>query len=68
MATSAQRIAELERQVAELTERVEQLAQQAFVSGPLEQMRLVRQDYADGQPAARAASRPRHLRSVGPPA
>jgi hypothetical protein len=65
MATAGQRIADLERQVAELAETVKRVAAEADIYHTIQsfdEMRLERQ--AGVRPAA-PARRPRHLHSVG---
>jgi hypothetical protein len=65
MATAAQRIADLERQVAELAETVKRVAAEADIYHTIQnfdEMRLERQ--AGVWPAA-PSRRPRHLHLVG---
>lgn len=64
MAAAAQRIADLEQQVAALSARVEQLAGQALMIKTLNEMRLDRLDYGAGDRAGPKPSRPRHLTAV----
>ena len=64
MAPAAQRIADLERQLADLTARIAQLESDAFFVKTLEEIRAERAGYPIGQRAALGASRPRHLHAV----
>jgi hypothetical protein len=70
MAAVAQRIADLDRQVAELAAEVSSLRQQAFIARTLEDMALARAGYstsrARGDTGRRSpARRPRHLAVAG---
>ena len=63
MATAAQRIADLEQQLAGLTARFAKLEHQAFLVKTLEDIRLERAGYDIGRVPAKT-SRPRHLHAV----
>ncbi len=62
MAATEQRLADLERRVAELTASLEEVAAKAAVVRTLNEMRLDR--LADVRPAV-PPRRPRHLHAVG---
>lgn len=64
MATSAQRIADLEQQLADLTAWFAQLERDAFCVKTLEQMIVERAGYPVAQRAALKAAPPRHLHAV----
>jgi hypothetical protein len=64
MAAAAQRIADLEQQVAALSARVEQLAATASVIRTLNELMLVRAGYGADDHAGLKPSRPRHLMAV----
>lgn len=64
MTDAGHRIAGLERQVADLTARVEQLAQEAFMLKALNRMSLEILGHGIGDCAALKLSRPRHLTAV----
>jgi hypothetical protein len=64
MATSAQRIADLERQLADLTSRFAQLEEDAFVVKTMEQLIVEHVGYSAGPRAALKASPRRHLHAV----
>jgi hypothetical protein len=64
MATMAQRLAELERQVADLAAEVRDLRTQAFTWRTYEEMRLERMERLAGAPAAVPPRRLRHLQAV----
>jgi hypothetical protein len=61
MATAAQRIADLEQQLAGLAERFAKLEHQAFLVKTLEDIRLERAGYDIGRVTVKA---PRHLQVV----
>jgi hypothetical protein len=64
MTADGQRIADLERQLADLTARFAKLEHQAFVVRTLEEARV---RYLEGgsAPAVTPVRRPRHLHAVG---
>lgn len=64
MATSAQRIADLEQRLAGLTARFAELEEQAFTLKTVSEMRLERAGYGSGHRAAPGQPRPRHLQAV----
>lgn len=64
MATAAQRLAELERRVAELANEVKSLREQAIALGILNEMREMRAEAR--QPPGAPSHHPRHLHAVGP--
>jgi hypothetical protein len=64
MATSAQRLADLEQQVADLATEMQHLQEQAFTLMTLEQIVLKHQVLYPGQSDTAEPSRPRHLVAV----
>ena len=64
MASTQQRIADLEQQLADLTARFAQLERDAFFVKTIEQMNVEHAGYPVGQRAALETSRLRHLHAV----
>ena len=64
MATTGQRIGDLEQQVADLAARVEQLTATAATIRTLSELRLERLGYGAGDRVDLKPSRPRHLTAI----